>query len=142
MHNLSLLEEYYQKFIKGLESWNPEGIYFVNLDLLSHFDLLHFQPHSNSKDSSLTRYFHIIESTDKITLFNDDFIIWIIPDKVENGSFTSTLIALNRGEHEPQLEVVFIASGIYNSSTIVLKVLEKFLEEIQETQKILDQFTL
>lgn len=139
MHNLSVLEEYYQKFLKGLNSWNSEGIYFVNLELLHEFDLLHFQPDAELKDSNLTMQFHVIESLEKITLINDEFIIWIMPDKVEFSTLTYVLIALNRGDFEPpELEVVFIASGIYNSSKIILKILEKFIEEIKETETVLN----
>jgi hypothetical protein len=134
MHNLSLLEECYKKFVKKLPIWIPEDIYFINLELLHSLDLLHFQPNAEHKDSTLTRYFHIIESPEKITLLNDEFVIWIVSEKFAQASLTYTLIALNRGEQEPQLEVAFVASGVYNSSKLVLKVLEKFLLEIQETE--------
>ena len=35
------------------------------------------------------------------------------------------------------MELVFSAAGVYNSSRMVLKVLERFLEEIQETERVL-----
>lgn len=141
MHNLALLEEYYKKFSQKLNSLNPESIYFVNLELLYHFDLLHFQPHVDYQDPTLTQYFHFIESPEKITLINDEFIIWIIPEKVEQRPpLTYTFVALNQGEKEPQLEVVFIAMGIYNTSRLVLKVLEQFLIEIQEMKALLTKF--
>lgn len=140
MYNLSELDGYYKKFLENLSSWTPEGIYFINLELLHRFDLLHFQPNAEYKDPSLTRYFHIIESPEKVTLFNDEFVVWIIPDRANQIPLTYALIALNRGDQELQLEVTFIASGIYNSSKLVLKVLEKFLTEIQETEAMLSQF--
>lgn len=140
VHNLSLIEECYQRFIKDLPFWVPEGIYFVNLELLHHFDLLHFQPiRTKSQDPIITRYFHVVESSEKITLINNEFVIWIITDRAENRSVTYTLIALNPEEQEPHLEVAFIASGIYNTSLLVLKVLEKFLLEIQETESLLTE---
>lgn len=141
MHNLSLLEECYQKFIKRLEFWVPEGVYFINLELLNYFDLLHFQPSNEYKSHTLSHCFHIIESFEKITLLNDKFVIWIMPGKsVEQTPITYTLIALNRGELEPQLKVAFIATGVYNSSKLILKVLEKFLIEIPEIEATLDKF--
>ncbi len=140
MYNLSIIEECYKKFIKGLYSWIPEGIYFINLELLHHFDLLHFQPRVESKDPILTRYFQVFESPEKVTLLNDEFVIWIMPEKVDRTSLTYILIALNRENQEPQLEVAFIASGVYNSSKLVLKVLERFLVEIQETEMILSKY--
>jgi len=136
MHNLFLIEECYKKFIRNLNQLIPEGIYHVNLDLLYQFDLLHFQPLS-SRDNSVTRYFQIIESSEKITLINDQFIVWIIPDKINNTPVTYTLIAINKEEDEPQLEATFVTSGVYNSSKLVLKILEKFLGEIQENELIL-----
>jgi hypothetical protein len=140
MHNFPLIEECYKKFIKSLFYWIPEGIFLVNLELLHHFDLLHFQPATNRKDPNLTRYFHIIESSEKITLLNDDFIVWIIPDKINQMSVTYTLIALNKPEQEHQLEAAFIASGVYNSSKLVLRILEKFLAEIHDNEKMLAKF--
>ena len=47
-----------------------------------------------------------------------------------------TLIALNH-EEQPQLEIAFSTSGVYNSSRLVLRVLEKYLQEIQETEDTL-----
>lgn len=140
MQDLSLLDQYYKKFAKDLYSLIPDGIYFINLELLHHFDLLHFQPDAGHKDSVLSHHFHVIESSEKITLFNDQFVIWIMPEKVMDTSVTYTLIALNHENQEPQLEAAFIASGVYNSSKLVLKVLEKFLFEIQETEKALSKF--
>lgn len=137
MQDLSLLDRYYKKFAKDLYSFIPDGIYFINLELLHHFDLLHFQPNAGHKDSVLSHHFHVMESPEKITLFNDEFVIWIMPEKVIDTSVTYTLIALNPGDQEPQLEAAFIASGVYNSSKLVLKVLEKFLFEIQETERTL-----
>lgn len=138
MQDLSLLEFYYKKFTRDLYSLMPDGLYFINLELLHHFDLLHFQPNAGRKDSVLSYHFHVIESPEKITLFNDEFVVWIMPEKVLDASITYTLIALNfPREQEPQLEAAFIASGVYNSSKLVLKVLEKFLFEIQETERTL-----
>ncbi len=142
MHNLSLIEEYYNKFIKNLYLWVPEGIFFINLELLHHFDLLHFQPISRKKNSNLTSHFHIIESSEKLTLINDEFIVWIIPDRMDQIPITHTLIALNHTDREPQLEVAFIASGVYNTSKLVLKVLENFLIEIQDNENALANLKL
>ncbi|WP_039356727.1 hypothetical protein [Candidatus Protochlamydia amoebophila] len=139
MHNLAMIEEYYKKFSKNLSYWIPDGIFYVNLDLLHHFDLLHFQPLTKKKAQLIPRYFHIIESTDKITLVNDDYIVWIVPDQLDDLPVTYTLIALNKPEEDVHLEATFIASGIYNNSKIVLKILESFLAEIQDNEQQLSQ---
>lgn len=135
MHNLAQLDEYYKKYINNLHYWIPEGIYEMNLELLQHFNLLHFK-YPQKEDPALTKYFHIVESSEKITLYNDEFVVWITPDRKNDIPSTFVLIAVNR-DGEPKLELSFTASGVYNTSTIVLKVLEKFLLEIQENEKTL-----
>jgi hypothetical protein len=140
MHNLTLIEEYYKKYIKNLYHWIPEGIYSVNLALLHRFDILHFQ-YPDKQDPVLTRYFHIVESPEKITLINDEFIVWILPDRIDHIPVTYTLVALNK-EEQPKLELAFITSGVYNTSHLVLRILEKFLIEIQENESMLDKFRL
>lgn len=140
MYNFSNIEDSYQKFIKEIESFIPEGIYEVNLALLHHFDLLKFQPSGEDRNPLVNRYFHLLESPEKITLVNDEFIVWIVPGSREHVPITHTMIALNKGEQEPQLEASFIASGIYNNPKLVLKILEKFLMEIHETEIALSKF--
>ena len=137
MQNLSLLNEYHKKFAKDFYALIPDGIYFINLALLHQFDLLHFQPDAEPAESVLSQQFFVIEAPEKITLVNDQFIVWIMPEIAFDTSLTYVLIALNRGEQEPQLEAAFIASGIYNSSRLVLKILEKLLLDIQETEEAL-----
>ena len=107
MDDISQLEKCYKNYIKNLHLLLPEGIVDRNLKLLQKFQLLNFYI-KNAKDPTLTRYFHVIETTDKITLVNDQFIVWIVPDKIHNIPVTYTLIALNKGEI-PRLEVAFIA---------------------------------
>jgi hypothetical protein len=135
MHNIALLEESYRKFIKEIATWAPESIIDVNLELLQEFNLLHFHG-KPTQDPALTRYFQVVESTEKITLVNDDFVVWIVPEKTENMALTYTIISLNDNDH-PSLELVFVTAGVYNTSRLVLRVLEKFLFEIQENEEML-----
>jgi hypothetical protein len=135
MYDIKLLEKYYNKYVENLNENLPEGIINVDIDLLKRFDLLNYHE-TESNDQSLTRYFHVIESNEKITLINDDFIVWIVPEKMHDVPFTFTLIALNSSDH-PQLEVCFVTTGVYNTSRLVLRVLEKFLYEIQENEEFL-----
>lgn len=134
-NNFEVIEEYYKKISGDLNSWLPEGIIEVDLTLLQSLGLLKY--HSlDKKDFSLTRYFHLLETTDKITLINEQFIVWIVPEKIDNRSMTYTLIALNHSG-TPHLETAFSTAGIYNSSRLVLRILEKFLYEIQDTEDAL-----
>jgi len=137
-HQLPLLDELYKKFISNINDWLPEGITDVNLELLHKFGLLHY--HTVDKDyRPLTRYFQVKETPEKITLINEQFVIWIVPEKVNETPITYTFIALNHSDPAKiQLEIAFSTWGIYNSSRLVLRVLEKFLYEIQETENLLN----
>lgn len=137
MKNPAKLESFYKKYKRNIGKWLPDGVIEVDLELLHRLDLLHY--HSQSiGDSPLTRYFHVVESEEKLTLANDDFIVWIVPDKIEEIPVTYTLIALNR-ENEIQLELAFTTRGVYNNSHLVLRLLERYLIEIQSTEDLLSK---
>ncbi len=137
MHDLTLLEESFKKFYRNIKNESPESLIQINLELLHQLNLLHYHSR-DGHDPTLTRYFQVIETTEKITLINDDFIIWIVPEKENEIALTYTLIALNRAEG-PQLELTFITSGVYNTSRLVLRILEKFLYDIQENEDLLNK---
>lgn len=137
MINIAELDQYYRKCISEIHTLIPDSILNIDLTLLQKLDLLHFQP-GQFESSSVTRYFQLIESPDKITLVNDQFIIWIAARKSGEIPFTYTLIALNRHDH-PVLEMAFLATGAYNTSHLVMRVLEKLLLEIQETEDVIQK---
>lgn len=139
MDDLNILEEAYNKYIKSLSSWLPEGIIEVDIELLHKFKLLNFSQGKQQANDALTRYFQVIESNEKITLVNDHFVIWIVPENQNDNPTTYTLIALNVQDH-PHLEMAFSTTGVYNSSRLVLRILEKFLTEIQENEELLKKF--
>jgi len=134
-NNLPQLEEQYLKYTKDIQEWLPEGVIDININILHNLNLLNYHM-SDKKSHSLTRYFQVIESFEKITLINEQFVIWIVPEKINDTPITYVLIALN-AEQQLQLEIAFSTWGIYNSSRLVLRVLEKFLHEIQETEELL-----
>jgi hypothetical protein len=132
MDKIAELDSSYEQFIRRLPELIPDGIIEVDLKLLQKLGLLH-EELQNEASAQLTRFFHVVESKEKITLFNDQFVIWIVPEKVQNEPFTLVLIALNNPA-KLHLEMAFSMSGIYNTSRLVLRVLEKFLSEIQENE--------
>lgn len=136
MYNASHLEKHFKNYMLNLTKWLPEGIIPIDIETLHNFGLLNY---SQNQDSTLTRYFHVIESNEKITLINDQFIVWIVPDNSDGHSMTQVLIALNK-KGIPQLELAFVASDVYNTSKLVLRLLEKFLFEIQENEDILKPY--
>lgn len=140
MDKIAELDSSYERFIRRLPELIPDGITFVDLKLLQKLGLLHEEIETDAS-TSLTRFFHVVESKDKITLFNDQFVIWIVPEKVNNDPTTLVLVALDdhtKDDHaKPKLEMAFSMSGIYNTSRLVLRVLEKFLSEIQENEELI-----
>lgn len=129
MNNPALLEECYKRYTQDISKWLPDGIIEVNLELLHKLDLLHYHT-KDPNNCVLTRYFHVVESDEKLTLANDDFVVWIVPEKIDEVPMTYTLIALNKN-NEIHLELAFATSGIYNNSHLVLRLLERYLLEIQ-----------
>lgn len=135
MDKIAELDSSYEQFIRRLPELIPDGITFVDLKLLQKLGLLYEELESDTS-TSLTRFFHVVESKDKITLFNDQFVIWIVPEKINNEPTTLVLVALD-DHSKPKLEMAFSMTGIYNTSRLVLRVLEKFLSEIQENEDLL-----
>lgn len=130
----ALLEHSFQHFIADLPQSAPDGIIPVNLELLQKFGLVDADPEQEAED--LTRYFYVVETNDKITLYNDQFAVWIVPENLDNTPTTYVLIAI-LSANGPELEVVFSTAGVYNSSKLVLRVLEKFIKEIQEHDELI-----
>jgi len=130
--NISQLEDNYKMYLSNIALWLPEGMIHVDLPLLSRLNLLSNIP----TDTAMTRHFQVIESSEKILLFNAQFIVWIVPQQHPISSITYVFIAINRGENL-HLELAFSASGIFNNTRIVLRVLERYLQEIQETEDTL-----
>ncbi|MGE5195713.1 MAG: hypothetical protein ACM3JI_00085, partial [Anaerolineae bacterium] len=94
MINPNQLEESYKEFTTNLTKWVPDGVINVNLNLLHELGLLSTSQFEESSADSLMHYFHVIETDDKVTLFNEQFAIWIVPQIIENKPSTLTLIAL------------------------------------------------
>lgn len=131
-----IYDRFFQKFSGNVLRWIPEGLINIDLALLQRLDLLNYNKKELERDPSLTRYFHVIEGNDKVTLHNDFFVVWITPDKRGNQPVTYALVAIKRA-NELHLELGFIASGVYNTSRLVLRVLEKLLNEIEENEAII-----
>lgn len=133
------LELAYSNYMNDLSAHLPDGIVEVDLTLLQELGLLTSEEEAGDISDSLTHNFYVIESSEKLTLFNDKFSIWIAPMLQEENPTTYTLIALN--EHQkPHLEMVFTTTGVYNHSSLVLRILEKFLEQIEENEEELIKF--
>lgn len=131
----SHLEKLYQKFRTNLSKYLPDGMIFVD------FELLHEIGEPLEDDDKLTpeefpHYFHIIETDEKVTLFNQQFAIWIVPQIVSDMPATLTFIARISNQH-PKLELMFCTTGVYNTPKHVLKVLRYFLSEVLDTEEVI-----
>lgn len=136
MYNYRIIEQWYKKLIDSLDSWiNLENMIVVDIELLKELNLLDYtKPHET--DPIEHRTFHSLETNEKITLINNDFIIWIVPETDDDFQTTYTFIAHNVNG-TPHLECILIQGGIYNCSQIVLGVLEKYLCDIDENEKLI-----
>lgn len=139
MLNPTQIEETYKEFIGNLPNWAHDGITQIDLKFLHERQLLDALQNDKDDSDDLTQYFHVIESAEKVTLFNEQFIVWIIPKMEGEIPVTCVLIALNQAE-KAQLEVVFSTVGVYNTPRYVLKVLQHFLVDMLETEATLTSF--
>lgn len=139
MLNPIQIEEAYKEFMSNLPKWFHDGITQIDLKFLHDQGLLNVLQEDKGESDDLTQYFHVIESVEKVTLFNEQFIIWIIPKMEGEQPLTLVLIALNHPENA-NLEIVFSTHGVYNTPRYVLKVLQHFLVDMLETEETLTLF--
>lgn len=139
MLNPTQIEELYQKFMSNLAEWAHDGIIAVDLQFLQEQNLLNTLQDEQEEPDDLTQYFHVIESVEKVTLFNEQFVVWIIPRMEGDLPITYVLIALNHPE-TAHLEIVFTTQGVYNTPRYVLKVLQHYLVDMLETEATLTAF--
>ena len=136
MINPSQLEEAYKEFTLNLQKWIPDGVMHVNLNLLQELGLLNLAQFEQTSTENLMHYFHVVETPDKVTLFNEQFAIWIVPQLADETPTTTTLIALLQS-NKPHLEIAYLTSGVYNTPKYILKVLQHFLAEVQDTEAVI-----
>ncbi len=130
------LEEAYKDFTENFQKWAPDGFINVNLQLLQELGLLNTNDSETSDSESLSQQFHVIETSDKVTLFNKQFAIWIVPQT--DTELPSTLILISLIQNlKPHLEIVYTTSGVYNTPKYILQVLQHFLTEVLDTEAII-----
>ncbi len=128
-----ILEEAFINFMQTFPTCVPDGITSVDLKLLRDLGLLDGEEEEEDSEE-FPHQFHVIETDEKVTLFNDEFAIWIVPKMIDGLPTTLTLISLLIDEN-PKLEIVFATSGIYNTPKFVLKVLRYYLSEVLDTEE-------
>lgn len=136
MLNPGEIEKLYDQYMSNLADLAHDGIVNVDLALLHELNLLNDADQIKDDPEDLTQYFHVIESQEKVTLFNEHFLVWIIPKTEQDIPVTYVLIASN-AQNKTALEVVFTTSGVYNTPKYVLKVLQYYLLDMLETEATL-----
>lgn len=139
MQNPMQIEQAYKDFMGNLPRCAHDGILSINLRFLHEQGLLDTLTAGDDESDDLTQFFHVVESPEKVTLFNEHFIVWIVPKLEETQPVTYVLIASNL-EEKAQLEIVFTTWGVYNSPRYVLRVLQHFLTDMLETEETLTFF--
>jgi hypothetical protein len=139
MLNPVQLEEIFRKYSEDIAKWAHDGILDVNLALLNECGLIDKMNEEIDDTDDITQYFHVIESMEKVTLFNEQFAIWIIPKMDLENPTTYVLIALIQ-KSNTNLELVFQTTGVYNTPRYVLKVLQHFLVDMLETEATVTAF--
>ncbi|MBN1915226.1 MAG: hypothetical protein JW769_04995 [Parachlamydiales bacterium] len=139
MLNPMEIEDCFREYSKDLNNIAHDGIINVDLTLLNELGLLKDLHKAYEEPDDLTQYFHVLESAEKVTLFNEQFLIWIVPKMEQDIPITYVLIA-SINNKKPSFEVVFTTSGVYNTPKYVLKVLQHFLLDMLETEATLTAF--
>ena len=130
------LEDAYKDFTENVENWGPDECIHVNLQLLQNLGLLDNWDIDPVPPEELNQQFHVVEASDKVTLFNNQFAVWIVPQTQTELPSTLIMIALIQSE-KPHLEIVYTTSGVYNTPKYILKVLQHFMTEVLDTEEIL-----
>ncbi len=135
MPNPQKLQQAFEDYMADLNRSLQDGVIEVNLEFLKKFDLLNkTEEQEKEMQKQFPFYFHVIETPEKVTLFNNQFAVWIVPKLVGDVPTTVTLVALIHGE-TPHLEIAFSTQGVYNTPKYVLKVLRHFLTEVIDTEE-------
>ena len=130
------IEQAFREYARDIERSAPDWVIHIDLELLQKEGIVSssesFLADNKGVEEKIAERFHVIESPEKVTLFNDQFSVWIVPRLVNGRPETFTMIASNRQGH-PHLELVFATTGVFNTPSYILKVLEHYLEEVMET---------
>lgn len=128
----SELDALYDVFMHDLAHVAHDGVLEVDLELLHSLDLLEWEASPiHKKGLYFKDSFYLLESEDKLTLFNERYLIWITPGMLGDKAGSLTLLCL-RDQSPPRVEVAFATRGVYNSPALVLQLIDRFIRDIEE----------
>lgn len=133
------IESKFKQLLEELPHWIDNENTSVDLRTLEENNLILISE-QEEKDiqKNFPFYFHVIETDDKVTLFNEQFIVWILPRVVDGRPETLTIISMLYGD-KPQIQLLLSHEGVYNNSRFILRALRYFLVETIQTEKELSQ---
>lgn len=131
MFNADRIEALFQNFLTELQQGGADRWIHIDNQLVENLGINTTDLLEASQDQS---YFFVLESCDRITLINQDFLVWLIPLRNEEPE-TLAIVARN-SEKEAHMELIIHASGRFNTPDIILKVLDYSLKEIKENDEL------
>jgi hypothetical protein len=135
MDEKEYLSEAFEKAMTEFPHLPAESIIEVNLDVLEEMGLTDEGEYINPSEA-FERSFKVVENSNRITLYNSQFVVWVLPEIIDGTPATYALIGL-REKGGVKLEVVFLARGPFNSSRLVLRLLDRYLTNIQELEEFI-----
>ena len=132
MASIEQLDAFFTQLSTRTVDLFPDGILDVNVKSLHSLHLL------SEKSFLPTMALQTIESTEKITLFNERYALWIAPKKEATPPMTIVYIARKTTEGLVP-EIAFRAMGIHNRPKTILQVIDRLLTDIQETNSVISK---
>lgn len=148
MKNPEKIEATFKNAISNLSKFLPDGIIHIDLKFLEDSGLMYpsEQDKSKIKHDEPVFQFHIMESEDRVALFNEKFAVWIAPVSLNTQTGTLVIIGkyqdINNNNEAPKIELGFATNGMYNTSKIILKIIEHYINSIEATDKELETISL
>jgi hypothetical protein len=128
-------DSFFQKLSSQPGEFFPDGIVDITIRVLHALRLLSEDP-PTVREAPANSLLQAVESEGRITLYNDKFALWIVPQANAPVPTTITYIA-RRMEEAFSPEVAFRTQGIHNRSKTILKLIDRYLIEIQETESVI-----
>ncbi|AHH23225.1 hypothetical protein C6H88_04330 [Chlamydia muridarum str. Nigg] len=128
--SLDFLEDFFRHSMANYNTAFPEGFLDIS-DVLAR-SALDFK--AEGLADGAVNDFIVSESSDKLTLFNTNFAVWLVPGLINGEAVTRGYIALNQ-DMKFSPELAFEASGKYNNSSLILEALRRYLYDIRDTEK-------
>ena len=135
MVDIEQLDGFFQRLSANTGEFFPDGVVDINVKVLHTLDLLS-DTSPAPYEAPASSLLQAVESDGRITLFNEKFALWIVPQANTSVPTTITFIARKTGETISP-EVAFRTQGIHNRSKTILRIIDRFLAEIQETESVI-----